>query len=96
MGNAIHAHKFKPSRANAGPNPREIEVFRLLSYGLTNKEVAHVMGIKEPTVESHRYNLSKKIKARTATGIYRELVIAGYIDPFAPAPENITTLESRS
>jgi DNA-binding NarL/FixJ family response regulator len=40
---------------------RELEVLRLVARGLTNKEIAHVLQIKERTVEFHVTNILAKL-----------------------------------
>lgn len=45
-------------------SPREFEVLDKLSQGLSNKEIARIMGISHRTVEIHRMNALIKIGAR--------------------------------
>ncbi|EPR44540.1 two component transcriptional regulator, LuxR family [Desulfovibrio sp. X2] len=46
-------------------SPREMEVFRLLADGAAVKEIAGRLCISPKTVETHKYNIMEKLKART-------------------------------
>ncbi len=50
---------------HAGLTKREREVFRLVTDGLLNKQIAGQLGISEITVKLHRGNLMRKMEART-------------------------------
>src|SRR4051794_29839759 len=59
------------SRAGAyGLTGREIDVLRLLTNGLSNKEVANRLGLSVRTVEAHRL----RIRQKTSAGVLSELV----------------------
>jgi DNA-binding NarL/FixJ family response regulator len=45
----------------ARPNPREVEIIRLLAEGKANKEIAAQLGITIRTVETHRANIMLKL-----------------------------------
>jgi DNA-binding CsgD family transcriptional regulator len=47
-------------------SPREGEVVALLAEGLTNAEIAKVLGCSPNTVEAHKYRLFAKLGARNA------------------------------
>ena len=51
---------------------REIEVLKLLSHGLLNKEIAFKLDISEKTVKNHVSNIFKKIEVsdRTQAAVY--------------------------
>ncbi len=51
---------------------REIEVLRLISEGLFNKEIAYMLSISEKTVKNHVSNIFKKIDVsdRTQAAVY--------------------------
>jgi two-component system nitrate/nitrite response regulator NarL len=48
---------------------RELEVLTLLSEGLSNKGIASKLGISVRTAETHRENLSRKLKIVTVAGL---------------------------
>jgi len=54
--------------------PREHVVIRYLAKGLTNKEIANLLDISEPTVKSHIRNIMEKTKTTTRTGILAEIL----------------------
>jgi len=58
--------------SNGFLSKRELEVLKLVSQGLFNKEIAFNLGIKETTVKSHITNLFKKTGAtdRTQLAVY--------------------------
>ena len=46
---------------------REIEVLKLLSFGMFNKEIAEKLNISERTVKNHVSNIFKKIDVTDRT-----------------------------
>jgi two-component system nitrate/nitrite response regulator NarL len=52
-----------PESVRIKPSPREIEVLRLAVSGLSDKEIAGVLGIAQATVRKHIENLSEKLDA---------------------------------
>jgi len=46
-------------------SPREIEVLKLFSEGMTNKEIGEKLGISIRTVESHKNHIVRKLGARS-------------------------------
>jgi DNA-binding NarL/FixJ family response regulator len=44
--------------------PREYQVAMLVARGLTNKEIAHRLGVTEGTVKLHVHNILRKLGAR--------------------------------
>lgn len=57
-------------------SPRETEVARQLALGLTNKEVARVLGISENTVHVHRQHIMDKTGASGAAELTRLILCA--------------------
>jgi DNA-binding CsgD family transcriptional regulator len=50
---------------------REIEIIRLLSEDYDSIEVAGLLCISRKTVDTHRKNIMKKIKAKSVVGVVR-------------------------
>lgn len=47
--------------------PRELEVLQLLAQGLTNKGIAHTLGISEHTIKFHVNGIMTKLNAQSRT-----------------------------
>ena len=58
---------------------REREVLDRLVRGLSNKLVAHELGISPRTVETHRARLQSKLKARDLSNLVRLSIAAGQV-----------------
>lgn len=56
------AHYFVPEEANSGLSKRESEIKRLVSIGLTSKEIAKKIGLSKNTVDSYRKNIKNKLE----------------------------------
>ncbi len=52
-------------------SPREREVMGLVSAGLMNKQIAHLLGLSEITVKIHRGNLMRKMEAQSLADLVR-------------------------
>jgi DNA-binding NarL/FixJ family response regulator len=71
---------FSPLRdANQEPTNRELEVLRLISEGLANREIGDRLFLSEETVKSHVRHLLAKLQARSrahavAVGFRRGLI----------------------
>ena len=48
---------------------RELEVFKLITKGYKNKEIADELKIKLSTVEFHKKNIKEKLNARNITDL---------------------------
>jgi two-component system NarL family response regulator len=74
---ALHAGKsyFSPNIASrlaqrmmrTDLTPREIEILRMLSKGLTNKQIGHALGISENTVKNHVNSIIEKLEVSDRT-----------------------------
>jgi DNA-binding CsgD family transcriptional regulator len=58
--------------------PREREVVVQLMSGASNKDAAQTLGISPRTVEIHRANIKKKLKARNVADLVRIVMRARY------------------
>ncbi|HEX9043420.1 MAG TPA: response regulator transcription factor [Candidatus Limnocylindrales bacterium] len=69
--------------APAGPDrltDREIEVLRLVTEGLRNKEIAARLGISENTAKFHLRNILEKLHAESRTELAARAVREGLVD----------------
>jgi FixJ family two-component response regulator len=51
--------------------PREKDIFRLVTVGLMNKQIAAEMGVSEITVKVHRGNMMRKMNASSLADLIR-------------------------
>ena len=63
------------------PTSREIDVLREIAQGHSTKEIATHLFISENTVENHRKNLFRKLKAVNMASLIVKAIAAGYINP---------------
>ena len=59
----------KPEAAESILSQREIDVLKLLSLGLSNKEIAENLNISTHTAISHRKNITSKLGVRSTSGL---------------------------
>ena len=55
--------------------PRQLEILRLVSEGLTNREIADHLDISVRTTEVHRFNLMRRLKVRNVAQLLRQALI---------------------
>jgi two-component system response regulator FixJ len=60
---------------------REVSVFDKLIWGQTNKIVAYELGISPRTVEVHRANIMRKMKADSISDLVRIALMADQLQP---------------
>lgn len=58
----------------------EIEIVRLISGGMTTKEIANIKNISFHTVNTHRKNIFKKLGVTNASELIMLAIKAGWID----------------
>jgi DNA-binding NarL/FixJ family response regulator len=58
---------------------RQREVLELLARGRTSGEIARELGLSRRTVDRHRSNLMKRLRARSAAEAVRKAMVAGDI-----------------
>ena len=46
-------------------SPRELEVFNMVTGGLNTKEIATILNLSVRTVETHRFNIKKKLRVKS-------------------------------
>lgn len=59
---------------------REIEVLKLITKGLINKEIADKLNISLTTVISHRKNITEKLGIKSVSGLTIYAVMNGYVE----------------
>ena len=73
-------------RALSDLTPREQEVLIRIAEGLSNKEIAHRLGLGVRTVETHRERLMRKLNIRNIAGLTKFALANGLITlPNIPA-----------
>ena len=50
---------------------REIEVLQLISQELTTEQIANLLKVSIPTIETHRHNLLQKMGAKSVVGLIK-------------------------
>jgi DNA-binding NarL/FixJ family response regulator len=68
--------------------PREHEIIRFVGEGLSNKEIARALRIRNSTVKNHMHNVLSKLQIRRRGEISKHLHAAG---PWSPAPSRVQT-----
>jgi DNA-binding NarL/FixJ family response regulator len=58
-------------------SPRQIEVLRLITDGLTSREIASRLNLSEKTVETHRSAVAQRLGIRDVAGLVRYAVRVG-------------------
>jgi DNA-binding NarL/FixJ family response regulator len=59
--------------------PREREVLTQIAEGLSNKEVANVLGVGVRTVETHRERIMRKLNIHSVAGLTRFAISKGFV-----------------
>jgi DNA-binding NarL/FixJ family response regulator len=59
--------------------PRELEILRLISQGMQNKEIAAALGISEATTQVHVKNILAKLDVRHRTAALNVAVRRGIV-----------------
>ena len=58
---------------------RQQQVLTLIATELTTAEIANLLGLSVPTVETHRRNLLRKAGVRSVAGLVKEAMRQGLI-----------------
>lgn len=59
---------------------REREVLKLITDGLSSKEIASDLGVSLKTIDSHRSNLMKKLDIHKVSGLVRFAIRSGLVE----------------
>jgi DNA-binding NarL/FixJ family response regulator len=60
---------------------REIEIIKLITEGLSNKEIGDKLFISHRTVDTHRTNLMNKLEVHNVAGIVKFAIVNGLVEP---------------
>ena len=71
--------QFQPDKRVSELTQREIEILKLITEGLSNKEIGDKLFISHRTVDSHRTNLMKKIGVNNIAGLIRFAIKTGFV-----------------
>jgi len=93
MVDAIHAvragNRYIPHRiasrlaermTRSSLTPRELEILKILTKGLTNKQIAHALGISDNTVRNHINSIIEKLEVSDRTEASTTAIQRGIID----------------
>jgi DNA-binding NarL/FixJ family response regulator len=83
---ALDRSERRPAAALARLSSREREIFDLIIWGQTNKQVASRLGISVKTVETHRSHINGKLQVHSAAELVRLASMCGVLGS-PPAPE---------
>jgi DNA-binding NarL/FixJ family response regulator len=83
------AEPRRPAAALDRLSAREREIFDLIIWGQTNKQVAARLGISVKTVETHRSHINGKLQVHSAAELVRLASLCGVLAQ-APKPEPAT------
>lgn len=82
LASYLHPGRQAGARADASAlTPRETEVVQGIAEGKSTKEIASLLGISEPTAETHRANLMLKLEVHSVSEIVRYAIRNRLIDP---------------
>jgi DNA-binding NarL/FixJ family response regulator len=58
-------------------SPRQVQVLRLITDGMTSRDIAAALGLSEKTVETHRSAVAQRLGIRDVAGLVRYAVRVG-------------------
>jgi DNA-binding NarL/FixJ family response regulator len=67
--------------------PRQLQVFKLIVQGKTNKQAARELGGSARTIEAHRQAIMEKMKAQSITQLAAIAERLGVFSPDKEAPQ---------
>ncbi len=74
-----NANTHTTTDSNKELSGREIDVLRLVSQGVTNKEIADKLNISLNTVLTHRKNITAKLGIKTVSGLTFYAILNGIV-----------------
>lgn len=79
MAKVLFAERSDESNKKVKLSDREQEILKSIVDGLSNKMIAEHLHISESTVNSHRYNIMKKLNAKNSADLVRIALFDGLI-----------------
>jgi DNA-binding NarL/FixJ family response regulator len=79
MAKVLFAERSNESNKKVKLSDREQEILKSIVDGLSNKMIAEHLHISESTVNSHRYNIMKKLNAKNSADLVRIALFHGLI-----------------
>ncbi|XOV93496.1 MAG: response regulator [Bacteroidota bacterium] len=81
--NQIYAQRFvknlNPLKSNLKLTKRELEVLKLLVSGLRNKDIAEELNLSVRTIDTHRFNIMKKLNVGNAAELVQKAIEQGLV-----------------
>ncbi|MEN9725984.1 MAG: hypothetical protein RL434_350 [Pseudomonadota bacterium] len=77
---ATHAPYHTPNEQLQSLTHKEVEVLAEIAHGLSVKQIARRSGLTEKTIQTHRNNMRKKLKATTDVQLCLLAIKAGLVD----------------
>ena len=65
--------------SNISLTKRELQILKLATSGLTNKEIAEQLGKSKRTIEAHRFNLMKKLEVKNLIELIKKGREMGFV-----------------
>jgi len=62
---------------------RQREIVRMVAQGLSSKQIAHLLGIAEKTVNNHRLQIRERLQLHDVASLTRYAIEQGYVEPKA-------------
>lgn len=78
---SLHAGRRAAARGGQALTPRETEVVQAIAEGKSTKDIARTLGISEPTAETHRANLMRKLDVHSVSEIVRYAIRNKLVEP---------------
>ena len=79
LAGEVRSDESRATSAVACLTPRELEVFRLIAVGNTNKQIAASLGMSLGTAKKHRENLQRKLDCHSPAEIARLAIREGML-----------------
>ena len=73
-------------RTNVKVTSREKQIISLIAREFSTAEISDLLRISSRTVETHRKNINRKIKAKSLAGLTKVAIKLGLLDGYSYAP----------